>query len=262
MFENKGAEMNMPSTLSPEIRSKVVRKRAVYGGAAGLAILAALVALFVWSGASNDTTPEFAPANDPEAVQPAGRQLDAGTMEAGTYSIDEFEFAPFSIEVAEGDEWQPKIWGPGMFEMGHLGTDGGFITFFQEFDEVIDPKHALQGGVAAPTDLRGWFLDHPALDVTNVTELEVDGYPATSFDVVYNGLRPSSCGRGCWQIAPASEFWGGAMFLHDADGKQRLVIIEAPQGKVIVLMNDMGEPNSKLIEGPATDALLSVDFAD
>ena len=258
MFEIKGAEMSMPSTMSPEVRSRITRNRIAYGGAAIVAVAAAIVALFVWAGTNEDATPEFAPAEDGQVSQPAGRQLDAGTMEAGRYSIDEFEHAPFSIEVAEGYEWQPKIWGPGMFEMSYVGANSGFLTFFHEWEEVIDPKHALQGGVPAPQDLRAWFLEHPALDVSNVTTLEVDGYPATSFDATYNGLRPSACGKGCWQFAPASEFWGGTMFMMGGDGPQRLVVIETPNGEVIVQMSG----SEGFVQDIAPETLQTVDFAD
>ena len=258
MFEIKGAEMSMPSTMSPEIRSKVTRNRIAYGSAAAVAVAAAIVALFVWAGANDDATPEFAPAEEGQVEALAGKQLDAGTMETGVYAIDEFEFAPFAIEVAEGFEWEPKIWGPGMFEMSYVGANSGYLTFFQEWEEVIDPKHALQGGVPAPQDLRAWLLDHPALDVSNVTSLKIDGYPATLFDATYNGMRPSACGKGCWQFAPASEFWGGTMLMFEADGPQRIAVIETPNGEVIAQMGG----SEGFLQDIAPETLQTVDFAD
>ena len=173
---------------------------------------------------------------------PRGNEVpDGGELTEGRrYVSDEFKPA-FSFK-AVGEGWI------GDFEASYVLalTDGttdraGAIDFVNVEDFVVFDPSEPQGeaeSMPAPTDLVGWFQQHPYLDIEEPEPVSIGGAKGLYFDAVATDL-PEGYGNSVCPIG-------------SPDGEEHCI---SPPDKIriIVLEDVKGEPVTILLQSRAVD---------
>lgn len=175
-----------------------------------------------------DPTPTAAPTLSP-------RPLTAGRMEPGTYVAGD----PFSLRVTftVPAGWRGNIGGPYYVHLERVDQPGGID--FSIFDEVsADPCHPELGFLDPPPgptveDLATALANVPGLEVTDISDVTVDGYRGTQLVMVapdnFAGCTLDSDGYVIWQLP-----LGHTHFMVPSE-RDRVWILDAEGLRLVIL---------------------------
>jgi hypothetical protein len=159
--------------------------------------------------------------------------LRQGQLEPGTYVAEGFEH-PFSFRTST-DSWSASVLEPtwvGLIQRANY-------LHVQVWDGVFDPKSRT----ARPADLEplpngliGWLEDHPRLDVTESTRIEVGGLSGLQVDVMLERPLPTAppeCG-GLRCVILGRVVGEGELVDVELGQIARFVVLDVPGGQILI----------------------------
>ena len=225
----------------PIMNSNIVR----FGVAAAAVVLAVIVGINFLPGTNFGGQPEPTPTPSPSpsaatSTEPTPMPLPEEFMllEPGTHVAGDPFLVPVTFTVPDG--WEGRIGGPYLVLTGIVGKPSGLR--FAIFDRIaVDPCQGDTGFVDLPPeqsvdDLATALADMPGIEVTDVSDVSVDGYSGTQLTVTapdsFAGCTLQSDGYVIWQLPL------GANFSMTPGERDRVWILDVTGTRLVIVVTE------------------------